>query len=78
MVIDTNELNRQILDEMRATRGWKLFEQMLRSKYDADVRVLVSGADIDSAEIVRRRARCKLISEIIGEAGMNKEERWTI
>lgn len=77
MVIDKTEINAQLLADMRATAGWKLFEEMLKSKYDSDVVFLITGSD-DAVMTASKKARCKLVKEILAESGMNKEERWTI
>ena len=76
MMIEKSDINLQLLAEMRSTRGWKLFEAMMRSKYDADVRSLVTSSDVN--DVILKKVRCKLITELLAESGVIKEERWTI
>lgn len=79
MLIESTNINETYLAEMTSTEGWKLFQAMLEGKYKTELRSLVTGTDETQLDMVKRKARCKVIKEILQEARINKEElNWMI
>ena len=62
------------LAEMRATKGWEIFMETMRDKYQAAARSLITGTSRDEYDIAYERARCKLVRELLTAAGIRKEE----
>lgn len=79
MLIEENHVNSRYLEEMVKTEGWKLIQAMLIEKYKAEVRGMLTGPDESITDTAKRKARCKVIKEILQEARISKEElNWMI
>jgi len=75
--IATSSLHSVALAEMRNTEGFAIWLGIVKDKYAASARALVTDASMDIDKIISNRARCKLIIEILAATEMSKEElKW--